>query len=119
MSQPTTAHSQEPNPENIGFVLYTETRNPGVLIARWKYGKQYFGSGIATGGPLEGFKGNYHVRYFLEGGEFSNEYDLEILQAETFYDLIWRVDNVIKIRGVGMLVDNGTGLAVGWQMVDG
>ena len=31
----TVANSSEPL--NIGFVLYTKTRTPGVLSARWNY----------------------------------------------------------------------------------
>jgi hypothetical protein len=42
------------------------------------YANQYSGPGTATGGPSEGFAGNYHVRYFSDSGEFSDEYDLVI-----------------------------------------
>ncbi len=114
---PAAAQSQEPNPENIGFVLYTKTTNPGTLIARWNYQNRYFGPGLATGGPTEGFKGTYNVRYFFDDGKFSDEYDLEIIQTGTFFDVIWRVDGKIKARGVGMLVEDGTALAVGWHRV--
>lgn len=114
---PVAAQTQEPSPENIGFVLYTKTTNPGTLIARWNYQNRYFGPGLATGGPDEGFEGTYHVRYFFEDGKFSDEYDLEIVQTGTFFDVIWRVDGEIKARGVGMLVEDGAALAVGWRRV--
>lgn len=115
---PVTAQAEEPSSENIGFVLYTKTTSPGTLIARWNYQNRYFGPGLATGGPAEGFEGAYHVRYFFEDGRFSDEYDLEILQTGTFFDVIWRVDGEIKARGVGMLVEDGAALAVGWHRVD-
>jgi len=114
---PGIAQAQESNSENIGFVLYTKTTSPGTLLARWNYQNRYFGPGLATGGPTEGFEGTYHVRYFFENGEFSDEYGLEIVQTGTFYDVIWRVDGEIQARGVGMLVEDGTALAVGWRRV--
>jgi len=115
---PATVRAAEPSPANIGFVLYTKTANPGTLIARWTYDKRYFGPGLATGGPADGFAGNYHVRYFLENGQFSDEYELQVAKAGTFYDVTWRVGGVVKARGVGMLVDDGTSLAVGWHRAD-
>jgi|GEM_PF-1539291 len=118
IASPIAAQDQEQDPENIGFVLYTKTTNPGTLIARWNYQNRYYGPGLATGGPIEGFEGNYHVRYFFENGEFSDEYDLEIVQTGTFYDVIWRVDGEIQARGVGMLVEDGTALAAGWRRVN-
>lgn len=114
---PATAQAQEADPENIGFVLYTKTTSPGTLVARWNYQNQYYGPGLATGGPAEGFEGTYHVRYFYENGDFSDEYDLEIVRTGTFYDVTWRVDGEIQARGVGMLVERGTALAVGWRRV--
>ena len=63
---------------NIGFVFYTKSYAPGTLTARWMFSGKYSGAGIATGGPKEGFAGRYHVRYFYDGGEFSDEYDLVI-----------------------------------------
>ena len=37
------------------------------------------------------FAGRYHVRYFLETGEFSDEYDLDIKKhtGGDFYDVTW------------------------------
>jgi hypothetical protein len=100
---------------NIGFVLYTKSLAPGTLSARWIYGNKYRGSGIATGGPKDGFAGTYHVRYFLENGEFSDEYDLVIAKTGDVYNVSWITNGKRSAFGVGMVVGNG--LAVGWRRV--
>ena len=108
--------SDKKDPLNIGFVLYTKSNTPGTLFARWNYGNAYSGPGIATGGPKEsGFVGNYHVRYFYENGEFSDEYDLTIEKTGDFYDVTWLINGKVAAKGVGMEVENG--LAVGWRRV--
>ena len=103
-------------PSDIGFVLYTKSHAPGTLNARWMYGDQYRGPGIATGGPRDGFAGEYHVRYFLENGEFSDEYDLVIARSGDIYKATWLIDGKAAAVGVGMEVENG--LAIGWHRVD-
>ena len=120
---PNSTYSQnetEPNkkdPLNIGFVLYTESNTPGTLFARWNYGNAYSGPGIATGGPKDsGYVGNYHVRYFYENGDFSDEYDLVIEKNGDFYDVSWLIKGKVAAKGVGMEVENG--LAVGWRRVN-
>ena len=100
---------------NIGFVLYTKSLAPGTLNARWIYGNKYRGPGIATGGPKDGFVGKYHVRYFLENGEFSDEYDLVIEKSGGIYNVSWISNGKLSAIGVGMEVENG--LAVGWRRV--
>ena len=100
---------------NIGFVLYTKSLAPGTLNARWIYGKEYRGPGIATGGPKDGFVGKYHVRYFLENGEFSDEYDLVIEKSGDIYNVSWITKGKLSANGVGMEVADG--LAVGWRRV--
>ena len=100
---------------NIGFVLYTKSLAPGTLNARWIYGNKYRGPGIATGGPKDGFVGKYHVRYFLENGEFSDEYDLVIEKTGGVYNVSWISNGKLSAIGVGMEVENG--LAVGWRRV--
>ena len=100
---------------NVGFVLYTKSDAPGTLKARWNYANAYSGPGEATGGPKDGFAGRYHVRYFLENGEFSDEYDLVIEKTGDFYNVSWITDGKVSVRGVGMEVENG--LAVGWTRV--
>ena len=100
---------------NVGFVLYTKSYAPGVLNARWMYGGKYSGPGIATGGPREGFAGRYHVRYFLDNGEFSDEYDLLIEKTGDAYKVSWITDGKVSAVGIGMEVENGLG--VGWRRV--
>jgi len=100
---------------NIGFVLYTKGSTPGTLYARWNYANIWSGPGIATGGPREGFAGHYHVRYFYENGDFSDEYDLVIEKTGGFYGVSWIAKGKVLAKGVGMEVENG--LAVGWRRV--
>ena len=100
---------------NIGFVLYTKSYAPGTLNARWIYANKYSGPGIATGGPKEGFAGRYHVRYFYDSGEFSDEYDLDIEKIGDGYKVSWINNGKVDAVGVGMEVGNG--LAVGWRRV--
>ena len=108
--------SEAPDASNIGFVLYTKSHAPGTLNARWIYGDNYRGPGIATGGPRKGFAGQYHVSYFLESGEFSDEYDLVIEKTGDIYKVSWITNGKVSAVGVGMEVENG--LAVGWHRVD-
>jgi hypothetical protein len=112
---PATFAEEVPDTTNIGFVLYTKSHAPGTLNARWMFTDQYRGPGIATGGPIEGFAGRYHVRYFYDSGEFSDEYDLIIEKTEDVYKVSWLVDGEVRTIGVGMEVENG--LAVGWRRV--
>ena len=109
------AASRAPDPSNIGFVLYTKSYAPGTLNARWMYANKYSGPGIATGGPKGGFVGNYHVRYFYDSGEFSDEYDLVIEKTGDAYKVSWLTDGKVSAVGVGMEVESG--LAVGWRRV--
>ena len=112
----TTAHAEErPDITNIGFVLYTKSYAPGILNARWMLADKYRGPGIATGGPAEGYAGKYHVRYFYDSGEFSDEYDLIIEKTEDSYRAYWLVDGETRAIGVGMEVESG--LAIGWRRV--
>jgi len=115
VSAPNALAEEEPGLTNIGFVLYTRSHAPGTLNARWMYTDKYKGPGIATGGPTEGFAGRYHVRYFYDNGEFSDEYDLVIEKSEDVYSVFWVVDGETLAIGVGMEVDDG--LAVGWRRV--
>ena len=107
--------SEAPDALNIGFVLYTKSYAPGTLNARWLYAKTYSGPGIATGGPKEGFAGHYHVRYFLDSGKFSDEYDLVIEKTGDRYDVSWITNGKVSAAGVGMEVEHG--LAIGWRRI--
>ncbi len=112
---PTAFAEETPDISNIGFVLYTKSYAPGTLNARWMYTNKYSGPGIATGGPTEGFAGNYHVRYFYDSGEFSDEYDLVIEKTGDTYKVLWITNGTVSAVGVGMEVEDG--LAVGWRRV--
>ncbi|HZO34558.1 MAG TPA: hypothetical protein VFB17_05720 [Gaiellaceae bacterium] len=101
---------------NIGFAVYARGETPGTLDARWSYENAWSGSGQATGSPEPGFAGRYHIRYYLESGEFSDEYDLEIERTGDLYDVRWLVDGDVRAVGVGMEV--GDRLAVGWRRVE-
>jgi hypothetical protein len=111
----TSLAEDKPEITNIGFVLYTKSHAPDTLNARWMYTDKYRGPGIATGGPADGYAGEYHVRYFYENGEFSDEYDLVIEKDENIYRAYWLVDGKTLAIGVGMSTENG--LAVGWRRV--
>lgn len=63
---------------NIGFVLYTKGDAQGTLNARWSFSNTRHGTGIATGGPAEGFGGHYDVRYFDDNGKFVDEWKLVV-----------------------------------------
>ena len=112
-SVPITSETQ--NALNIGFVLYTKGDAPGTLNARWRYTNAYSGTGVATGGPKEGFAGHYHVRYYDEDGKFSDEYDLVIEKTGDFYNGSWITNGKVSASGVGMKVENG--VAIGWRRV--
>jgi hypothetical protein len=100
---------------NIGVAVYARGETPGTLDARWSYENAWGGPGHATGGPEHGFAGRYHIRYYLENGEFSDEYDLTVERAGDLYDVTWFVDGEIRAVGVGMEVEDR--LAVGWRRV--
>lgn len=114
-SAPTAFAEEVPDTTNIGFVLYTKSYAPGTLNARWMFTDKYRGPGIATGGPIDGYAGQYHVRYFYDSGEFSDEYDLVIEKTGDAYKVLWLVDGKVSAVGVGMEVENG--LAAGWRRV--
>jgi hypothetical protein len=111
----TAKSSDAPDVPNIGFVLYTKSYSPGTLNARWMYGGAYSGPGIATGGPKEGFACSYHVRYFYDNGDVSDEYDLVIEKTKDSYKASWITKGKVAAIGVGMEVENG--FAIGWRKV--
>ncbi|MEO6403949.1 MAG: hypothetical protein ABIO32_00570 [Ferruginibacter sp.] len=100
---------------NIGFALYSKAAKPGTLNAIWNYANVYSGKGTATGVSKDGFAGNYHIKYYLENGLFSDEYDLVIEKTGKYYNLSWITNGKVAARGVGTLVDNK--LAAGWRRV--
>jgi len=114
-SSQTKTPSQARDTLNIGFVLYTKGSTPGTLYARWNYANIWSGPGLATGGPKDGYAGHYHVRYYYENGDFSDEYDLAIDKTGDFYSVSWIVKGKVLAKGVGMETD--CGLSVGWRRV--
>ncbi len=100
---------------NIGYAVYSKATTKGTLNAIWNYANVWSGKGKATGISKGGFAGNYHIKYYYENGEFSDEYDLVIEKAGKFYNLSWIVNGKVGARGVGTVVDNR--LMVGWRRV--
>jgi hypothetical protein len=100
---------------NIGYAVYTKGKTPGTLNAIWNYANVWNGKGKATGVSKVGFAGNYHIKYYYENGEFSDEYDLVIEKAGKFYNLSWLADGKVSARGVGTVVDNR--LVAGWRRI--
>jgi hypothetical protein len=100
---------------NIGFVLYTKGDAQGTLNARWSFSNTRHGTGIATGGPAEGFDGQYDVRYLDDKGRILDEWKLVIEKTGDFYNLSWSTNGEVRIRGIGMNVDNK--LAASWRRI--
>ena len=100
---------------NIGYGIYSKGATPGTLNAIWNYANVWSGKGKATGVSKNGFAGNYHIKYYYENGEFSDEYDLVIEKVGKFYSLSWLVDGKVSARGIGTVVDNR--LVAGWRRV--
>jgi hypothetical protein len=100
---------------NIGYAVYTKGDTPGTLNAIWNYANVWSGKGKAVGVSREGFEGNYHIKYYYENGEFSDEYDLIIEKVGNFYNLSWLLNGKVGARGVGTVVDNR--LIAGWRRI--
>ena len=100
---------------NIGYGIYSKGAAQGTLNAIWNYANVWSGKGKATGVSKNGFAGNYHIKYYYENGEFSDEYDLVIEKVGKFYSLSWLVDGKVSARGIGTVVDNR--LVAGWRRV--
>ena len=104
---------------NVGCVLYKKGDEPGTLTAKWchpYFGKGVFGTGIATGGPEEGYVGRYHIRYFDDKGNEIAGFELDIQKDGDYYEIAWIDNGEILDRGMGMVVAEG--LAAGWRRVD-
>ena len=101
---------------NVGYGIYTKGATRGTLNATWNYANVWSGKGTATGVSKDGFAGKYHIKYYYENGEFSDEYDLIIEKSGDGYKASWITNGKLSAVGVGMMVENG--LAVGWRRVD-
>jgi hypothetical protein len=101
---------------NVGVCLYKKGEKPGTLAAKWAhpyFGEGVFGSGSASGGPTEGYVGNYDIHYFSPDGEEIGAFELQIKSAGEYYELAWVHEGEILDKGIGMEVSDG--LAVGWR----
>ena len=101
---------------SVGFVLYKKSDEPGTLTAEWCHSDYGNGTGIATGGPADGFEGRYTIRYFDDKGNMQAERGLEIQKEGNYYQLSWSNNGEISGSGVGM--ETAEGLAVGYRDVE-
>jgi hypothetical protein len=101
---------------NVGLVVYTKGKMPGVLNSRWCESAPCWGTGLATGGPAEGFVGRYTARYFDESGAEKIIFELVIEKSGEIYALSWLIDGAIRLTGIGMEVNQG--LAAGFRPID-
>lgn len=100
---------------NIGFVLYTKNSDPGKMDAKWCHSDYGDGTGIATGGSVEGFEGHYHIQYFDDLGNIVADRELEIKKDSDNYKVLWLNNGKITAVGIGM--ENSEGLSVGYRDV--
>ena len=98
---------------NIGFVLYKRNDESGVMNAKWCHSDYGNGTGIATGGPTEGFEGHYQIRYFDDMGNVQADRELEIKKDGDYYKVSWLNNGKITAVGIGM--ENSEGLSVGYR----
>ncbi len=104
---------------NVGCVLYKQREEPDSLTAKWchpYFGEGVFGTGLATGGPTEGYVGRYHIRYFDADGNEIAGFELDIKKECEYYELEWFDNGEILDRGIGMEVSDG--LVAGWRRID-
>ena len=101
---------------NIGVVVYTRGEAPGTLTSKWRHLTNGSGTGISTGGPLEGFAGRYRTIHYDEKGNEKLSFELLIETNDDVYDLSWINNGEIRGRGIGMKVSEG--LAAGYRFDD-
>jgi hypothetical protein len=98
---------------HIGCVLYKKGPAPGTLVAEWSHSDFGNGTGHATGGPADGYAGNYRIVYSDEQGKELSSHNLRIEKDGKYYNLLWINDEVVRCRGQGM--EEKEGLAAGWR----
>lgn len=97
---------------DVGCVVYKKGAEPGSLIAKYCHSELGHGTGQATGGPLQGFAGRYHIRYFdVQGVEIADR-ELDIQKDGDTYRLRWIHKGAIRAIGIGM--ETSEGLVAGW-----
>ena len=102
--------------KNIGIVLYEKTGNSGEMRAKWRHSDYGHGTGLATGGPGEGFAGHYRIRYFDDAGNVQAERDLEVEKNGDFYNVSWLHEGRVTAYGIGFETEEG--LSVGYRDVE-
>jgi hypothetical protein len=100
---------------NIGFVLYRKTGEPGSLRATWCHSELGTGTGLATGGPADGFAGRYRIRYYDERGDLQAERDLDISRDGDRYRVSWLNQGRVTAYGIGL--EHPEGLSIGYRDV--
>lgn len=98
---------------NVGCVWYQKDTEPGTLTATWCHLTLGTGTGKATGGPVEGFVGRYHICYYDDKGDEVAALELDIQKKGEYYELSWENRGEITAQGMGMEVADG--LVAGWR----
>ncbi len=101
---------------NIGYVLYKKGKRPGTLNANWCHSELGIGTGIATGGPIDGFEGLYKIRYFDGKGNLQAERELDIKKDGNCYKVSWLNKGETTAYGIGL--ENSEGLSVGYRDIE-
>lgn len=101
---------------DVGVVFYRPGASAGTLDAVWyatnlRSGRS--GSGHATGGPGDGFAGQYQITYTLANGSNLGTFDLHIARSGEPYTLTWLLHGDTLFVGMG--VETPDGLAAGWR----
>jgi hypothetical protein len=89
-----------------GVVVYRR-RAAGGLDAEWR-SQRGSGIGLATGGPLVGFAGQYRVVYGDQDGGDDDIFDLTITPQDSGFRLTWSVSGATLFAGVGIQLDDNT-----------
>ncbi len=101
---------------NIGNALYKKNKAAGTLNADWCHSDYGTGTGIATGGPADGFEGLYKIRYYDEKGKIQAERELEIRKDGQCYKVSWMNNGKLTAYGIGL--EFSEGLSVGYRDVE-
>lgn len=106
------------NAMNLGCVVYKKSFDSGNLFANWCFSfddELLSGTGTATGQPGEDYVGEYVITYYDASGAQRGTYNLLIEKNDSFYELKWFQNKILKHQGVGMLQDND--LVASWKKV--
>ena len=97
---------------NIGSVFYEKGEELGTLKAKWCHSELGVGTGIALGGPIEGYVGNYQIIYYDDDGSEMARRELVIEKTKDYFELTWKRNGVVTCKGVAIETING--LSTGW-----